>query len=235
MPDFAIFADTGSEPKPVMEHLQWLESGNVLPFPVRRVSAGSLTDSIETRAAGDKGRRFVAAPFFTSTGGMGRRQCTREFKVAPIEKLQRELLGYKPRQRIPAGSCEVWIGFSTDEVVRAGPAFKKWAVNRFPLLEQRMTRWDCEQWLRRHDYPVPMKSACVFCPYRSNHEWENLKCRDPEGFAEACRIDALVRDTPGMKAREFVHRELKPLGEVEFDKSDPGQGMLMLCEGACGT
>ena len=33
MPDCAIFADTGDEPQAVYDHLAWLMSGNVLPFP----------------------------------------------------------------------------------------------------------------------------------------------------------------------------------------------------------
>ena len=40
MPDCAIFADTGWEPKAVYEHLAWLGSLNVLPFPIHIVSAG---------------------------------------------------------------------------------------------------------------------------------------------------------------------------------------------------
>jgi len=34
MPDCAIFADTGWEPRAVYEHLAWLRSPGVLPFPV---------------------------------------------------------------------------------------------------------------------------------------------------------------------------------------------------------
>ena len=44
MPDCAIFADTGWEPSAVREHLAWLISGNVLPFPVRIVSNGNRAD-----------------------------------------------------------------------------------------------------------------------------------------------------------------------------------------------
>ena len=38
MPDAAIFADTGWEPKYVYDWLDWLETQ--LPFPVHRVSGG---------------------------------------------------------------------------------------------------------------------------------------------------------------------------------------------------
>jgi len=237
MPDLCIFADTGDETNATMEHLEWLSSGNVLPFPVHRIGNGRrLSDDIRDRADGTTGRRFVSAPFFTGNGGQGRRQCTREFKVAPITKEQRRLLGYRPRQRIPAGSCENWIGISTDEVVRAGAAFDRWAVNRYPLLEARMSRWDCEQWLRRHDYPVPPKSACVFCPYRSNAEWRWLRDNDPESWAVAIEIDELIRETPGMKYAEYLHSDRVPLAEVDLSTpEDKGQASFFLeCEGFCG-
>ena len=54
MPDAAIFADTGAEPKAVYEHLDWLRSGNVLPFPVEVVQFSDLADDIRKTAAGVK-------------------------------------------------------------------------------------------------------------------------------------------------------------------------------------
>ncbi len=238
LPDAMIFADPQAETGATMKHLDWLESEVIRRangrMAVHRVSAGSITESIERRATGDP-ERFVSAPFFTANGGMGRRQCTREFKVEPLTKKQRELLGYKPRQRIPAGSCEVWIGISTDEVVRAGAAFDRWVVNRHPLLEQRMSRHDCKLWLINNGYQVPPKSACVFCPYRSNTEWRWLKDSDPDAWTEACRIDALIRNTPGMNHAEYLHRSIKPLAEVDLSTPEEnGQGWLLECEGGCG-
>lgn len=237
MPDLAIFADTGDEIAATMEHLAWLRSGNVLKFPVRIVTRGErISDAIRRRAQDIHASRFVSPPFFTSGGGQGRRQCTREFKVEPITKAQREAMGYRPRQRIPRGSCEIWIGFSTDEVVRAGAAFDRWAVNRFPLLELRMSRWDCEQWLRRHDYPVPPKSACLFCPYRSDTEWRSLRDNDPDAWRQAIDIDRLIRNTPRMRHAEYLHASRRPLEDIDLSTAeDRGQAnWLTECEGGCG-
>ena len=61
-PDYAVFADTGWEPSAVYKHLDWLEC--YLNFPVVRVDAGSLKDSLTNN--GDK--RFDAVPFFTGNG-----------------------------------------------------------------------------------------------------------------------------------------------------------------------
>lgn len=246
--DSILFADTGDESVKTMEHLDWLE-GQVKLHTNGRVEihrvfrGGSLSDRIRNRAAGRgviNNDRFVSAPFYTEgrkgkRGGQGKRQCTREFKIEPLERMQRELLGYKPRQRIPPGSCEVWIGISTDEIVRAGAAFSRWIVNRYPLLEMRMSRRDCIAWLESRGYPVPPKSACTFCPYRSNSEWRWLRDNDPQGWEDALEIDRLIRNTPGMREREYLHRDRVPLADVDLSTDeDRGQGMLDICEGHCG-
>ena len=246
--DAIIFADTGDDSKLTLRHLDYLEArvrqytnGQVAVHRVGR--GGRLSDRIRNRAAGRgviNNDRFVSAPFYTGggpgkRGGQGKRQCTREFKIEPIEKKQRELLGYKPRQVIPAGSIEVWIGFSTDEVFRAGAAFSRWAVHRFPLLELRMSRVDCERWLEARGLPVPPKSACVFCPYRSNAEWRWLRDNDPQGWADAVELDRLIRNTPAMREQEFLHRDRVPLDQVDLSTAEErGQGMLNVCEAGCG-
>lgn len=64
MPDCAIFADTGWEPKAVYEHLEWFMSPNVLPFPVHIVSDGNIRDDL--LAAGN-GNRWASIPAFAKT------------------------------------------------------------------------------------------------------------------------------------------------------------------------
>ncbi len=242
-PDVAIFADTGAEPQPVYDHLRFLMSGNVLSFPVYIVSAGNIRDDLIT--GGKSRNRFVVIPYFLDKEngevGMGRRQCTREYKIDPLGKKVRELLGYQPRQRIPAGSAEVWIGISVDEAIRMKPSRVKWQDNRWPLIEKRMTRADCYAWLERNGYPRPPKSACTFCPYRSNESWRGMKKNDPASFADACAVDVEIRnksDVLRLKAKPYIHRSLVPLGEADLhDPSALGQADLFGndCEGMCGV
>jgi hypothetical protein len=192
--------------------------------------------------------RFAGAPFFIKRMkrnnasyvlAMGRRQCTRHYKVDVIKQALRRLLGYGKGKRIPAGSVEVWIGISLDEVIRKRPARDKWQVNRHPLLELRMTREQCLSWLKRNGYPIPGKSACTFCPFQSNAQWRAMKANDPTSFDQACRIDETVREASNDKSKGelFVHRSLLPLREVDF--SDPNQDQQDLfgneCEGMCGV
>src|SRR6185437_8404632 len=63
MPDCAIFADTGWEPRRVYEHLAWLETK--LPFPVERVSGGNLRADLLANAKGmTAGKRSATPPLF---------------------------------------------------------------------------------------------------------------------------------------------------------------------------
>ncbi|WP_050400425.1 hypothetical protein [Bradyrhizobium embrapense] len=247
MPDAAIFADTGSEPAPVYEHLRWLMSPNVLPFPVHTTrKPEALHTALFAGTNGGGKRRYAAIPAFLDRGngedGLGRRQCTKEYKIEPLLKKQRELLGFAPRKRIPAASMEVWIGISTDEAVRMKPARNAWQVNRWPLIEKRMSRWDCLQWLRRNGYPEPPKSACTFCPYRSDHQWRDLRNRDPAGWQQAVEVDHAIRSPESgysrhLRLKPYLHRSMKPLDQVDFSTSEErGQPDLFNndCEGMCG-
>ena len=132
-PDAAIFADTGAEPKGVYEHLKWLRSWSVLPFPIWVVSAGNLKDQILAASEG-KGRMDARPPFFTAKGGMLNRQCTHDFKVTPIIKKVRELLGIEKGKRGPRTPvAEQWIGISLDEASRMKPSRHSFIVqNRWP-------------------------------------------------------------------------------------------------------
>lgn len=94
------------------------------------------------------------------------------------------------------------------------------------------------------EQPYPPKSACSFCPYRSDVEWRRLRDHDPEAFAEAVAVDAAIRQNTsagklkrGYKAAQYIHRSLKPLSEVDFSNSaERGQPDLFNndCEGMCG-
>lgn len=250
MPDCAIFADTKGEPAAVYEHLRWLQSANVLPFPVHLVSQGSLLqDTLAGTNSGGK-KRFASIPHFFDMGPeaenrvvLGRRQCTKEYKLDPLSRHYRTLLGKEPRDRIARGTVEVWVGISLDEKGRMKDARAQWITNRWPLIERRMSRGDCLEWLKRHGYPQPPKSACGFCPFRTNAEWRNLRENDPAAFADAILIDEAMRNSAaarGLRGVPFLHRSCQPLREVDFTDGDPRQDALFgfdynECEGMCGV
>ena len=128
--DAAIFADTQWEPAGVYETLAFLdEQGQRAGIPVHVVTRGDIReDMVDFRRhrVSIDGKRFANAPFFVlgPNGEKGRmkRQCTSEYKIEPVERAIREILGYKPRQRYPREVVvNQWLGISLDEAVRAKP------------------------------------------------------------------------------------------------------------------
>ena len=130
--DCAIFADTGWEPSAVYTHLDWLEgeSGKA-GIPIHRITGMDIRgDAVKFNVEGGaaKGQRWASMPLRSldttvvvgSNIGQIRRQCTNEYKIAPIEKFIRsEILGLKPRQRWPVEHViDEWFGISLDEVRR---------------------------------------------------------------------------------------------------------------------
>ncbi|RWO57290.1 hypothetical protein [Mesorhizobium sp.] len=247
MPDAAIFADTKWEPRAVYEHLNWLMSPNVLPFPVHIVSAGDLRADALART-NTTGGRFAAIPWYmVSPKGkqsMGRRQCTKEYKLRPVQKKVVELLG----GRRPKGGAEVWIGISTDEAFRKKPSRVQYIVNRHVLIEERVSRRDCFDWLEARGYPAvrpehatsdrpqwPPKSSCKGCPFHDKEQWRALT---PDEFDDAVEVDHAIRRQPGLRGEQFMHRSMKPLDQVDFSTPEErGQLNLFLneCEGMCGV
>jgi hypothetical protein len=248
MPDCAIFADTQSEPGAVYRHLEWLETQ--LPFPVHRVTVGSLKEAMLAR---DVKRTWGRPPLFVrnrTTGAVAftKRQCTQDYKLIPIRRKVRELLGMKPGQQarvflglkrrdpVPA-IVEQWIGISTDEIVRLKRSREPWVQNRHVLIEARMSRQDCKTWLTKRQYPIPPKSACSFCPYHTNAMWRDIRDNDPEAWADALEVDeAIAEGLPGLREGGFLHRSLTRLRVAPIDAPDvPGFDFANECEGMCGV
>lgn len=234
MPDCAVFADTGDEPAEVYDHLQWLMSPNVLPFPVHVVTAGRLSEAFQ---AGNDAARI---PCFVGAGGLSKRQCTRNFKIRPIRRKVRELLGVGARGNVKPGSVEQWIGISTDEAIRKKPSDVQFIINRHPLIELFKSRNDCKTWLVQRGYPLPPKSACIECAFQGNVGWRRRRANPAEwefvtGLDNWLRLPAQLERFHGAL---FLHASGVPLSEANIDAAElPLFGGLFAheCEGMCGN
>lgn len=234
--DHVIFADTGAEVAATYVHLGTLqhaaEKANV---PFWRVSGGRILE--------EWGSRIPPVFVDTGTGGrlgmVPRRQCTSRYKVEPIHREIKRLMGITRRRKLPNGVPPATIlkGISLDEIARAKPIREWWARSEFPLLDLRMRRADCERWLAEHGYDTPPKSACVICPYRSDANWRQVRDTDPAGWAAAQRYDAAIRDTPRLAGRVYLHHSGVALAEAPIDAPETGQIDLFQedCDGYCGV
>ena len=234
LPEAAIFADTQWEPPDVYEHLDWLEKEVSGRIEIVRVTAGNLRLDTQ-RGKNATGHDFMTMPLFQNGGrSMGRRTCTSQYKLAPIYKELRKRLGVDRVAPRDYAQVAQWVGITTDEASRMKPSRLQWVGTRWPLIELGMTRVDCQtRFAEKYPGRYLPCSACVACPYRSNDEWLDIKA-NPETWADAVEFDRSVRHAdPGYE--QFVHRDCKPLDEVDFKKPEYRWPWDEECEGMCGV
>jgi hypothetical protein len=228
IPPLAIFADTMHEPKGVYDHLDWLQEQVAGKIEIARRSAGDLLE-VAT------GRKFNPIPLYMKKAdgstSVGRRQCTKEFKLYPIRhELRARGFGEK-------NPVDMWVGISTDEFRRMKPTGLKWVTNSWPLIDAGLSRNDCYSWFKER-YPDRelAKSACVFCPFKRDADWAEMRDNDPESWKAAVTADEAMRDA-GDGREQFVTKQLIPLTEIETAE-DRGQLAMDFddeCEGMCGV
>lgn len=253
--DVAIFADTGEEPQAVYAHLEWMQTLNGPPILIRTV--GRLGDDL-MRGQNSTGGRFAAIPAFTTANegidiGRIQRQCSNEYKVEVINRvIRREVLGLAARQRKPKNiAVHEYFGISLDEKSRATRIWERYHIEHsrigephFPLIDRMMTRANCLDWLAgRVPYEVP-RSACVFCPFHTDAEWQRLKDRAGPDWERAVEVDYVLRTTGAVANRDmrqnmYVHRSCKPIDEIDFhprvNAKELQLGFGVECEGVCGV
>ena len=223
----AIFADTGWERQQTYETVEELRRiGNDHGVPIHIVKSGDIRkDTINPDI------RKPAPPVFVKNkyGEIGKlpRQCTREYKIEPVYRKIRELTE-------KGDEIEVMLGISIDEVQRMKPARVKWLTHIFPLINLRMDRGSCVNWLLDNGYEVPVPSSCIGCPFHSDTIWQSLSDSEIEDAAE---FEKGLAEGLKLKSKEiFLHRSGRPISERPFERHN----QLILfneedeeCEGGC--
>ena len=221
---WAIFADTGWERAGTYENIEYLtEYAKEFGVEVHTVSNGNLPkDTI------DGERIKVSIPVFVRTTGdrkaMLRRQCTKDYKIVPIQKKIKELTGatYK-------NPTTQWIGISVDEAHRMKPSRVKYIQHRFPLVDMRIGRDGCDAWLRRNGFNVPCRSSCIGCPLHSNAEWLTLsddELADVAAFERQLQelgMAYINEDEFYQDSTPYLHQSLINIGERPFDTKSKDQ------------
>jgi hypothetical protein len=237
-----IFPDTGEESAPLYRHLELLHSfagpNNYTAY------RGNLGYDLLTND-----QLLAGLPAHSLESPAPPCRLTKDYKLEVLIQKIRETLGLKGRQPFPRRQVSVilYLAVTHDERSRAELIRQRlteytWLKPVFPLIERKMTLWHCRHWLR--DYgklplPVP-RSGCVFCPCRSNKDWQSLRKHDPDSFSLAVDIDLNLRHSDsGLFPSRYLHHSCVPLLEADLDETEsPAERKLIgfnyECEGMCG-
>lgn len=181
-------------------------------------------------------------PLWSQSGGPLRRQCTSVFKLIPLKRAMRIYAGYSkstPPHPVKA-QFTVLLGISWDESERMHKSRIGYMKNIWPLISKRMTRTDCKNYIEKLGLPVPVKSACIGCPYRDASTWKEIANESTDDFKIAVKFDNGVRNIlprDGADSALFVYRTGIPLAEVDFIKESfkerKTKQLPLFCHGYC--
>lgn len=218
--DAVVYLDAGWEPKHTTDQADYLNDlCHRASVPFIQHTGPSIRAHLRKviRSRKTKGKyQHLSIPLFTlaNDGRRGQlpRRCTREFRLHPLFRMFRhEIIPADRQNGQPKPWIKVLLGISADEKHRAKPSREKWKVNAFPLIDLGADRRDCLLYLSKHKHPIPHRSSCVCCPYRSNLSWSILQENDPENWEAACDLDSAVRNLGRPGTQLFLHPSRTPL------------------------
>lgn len=242
IPDYIIFSDPGNEEPYVYEQIQKVNDYIKQHFDSEIIftTGGNIYDDVMNATV--TGKRVASLPYHTQDGtgkeyldGIGKRQCTNDYKIEPVKKKIRDLLGYKPKQRVKE-KVHIWKGISTDEIERVKPIQCTWRIAEHPLVDVlNIDRSACNAYVERTLGFTPHASSCEICPFHDNTTWLKIKKEDPAGFERACQLDEQIRHGLKYKNKLYLHKSRKPLREVDLQEDQTTiDDFINECEGFCG-
>jgi hypothetical protein len=219
-PDYAVHADTTHEMQGTYSHAAkwtpWLEEHGV---PVVTVQAANA-NVVVYRSTASVMIPAVTVENQTLEKGVAKRQCTKEWKIAPLRRFARSIIG-----KTSPDCVEMWMGISLDEWQRMRDSGTQYIKNVYPLVDQRLSRSYCVAWLEEHGLDIPPKSACTFCPYHNKDYWKKMKRAGGSDWDEAVAVDEVIRDKgkgSGKDFQLFIHSSGLPLEEAVRIPEDYG-------------
>lgn len=85
--------------------------------------------------------------------------CTKHAKVEPTRRYLRSK---------GINKAIKYLGITWEEKSRVRENGVKWIKNNYPLVEQKMTRKDCQEYLLKKLGYVPPRSGCIDCKYHTS-------------------------------------------------------------------
>lgn len=194
-------------------------------IPFLRTNENLYEGLLNAKKTGAK--RFDFPAFFTKnreTGkvGMMIQCCTKQFKIAPMDRLARHWmwanLGIsKMSRRIGDKILQKWIGFTYDEWHRIKDhECPKYVCFDYPLVSAKITNNDVLEYFRKHSLITPPRSVCNACFANNSDYFKELHDNWPTAWAQAVAVDEEIRDLSqfGMRDECFVYAGCIPLKEL---------------------
>lgn len=250
-PDLWLFADTGDEPEQVYAHVdKWRakieEAGMLFEVVYRTDPFESLSDHVLNKIKKGEGSVNYPPLYVNREQTAGRmpifRGCTYAYKVKPLDKRSRQFAEV-PRGYKGAPLVRKWLGISFDEIGRSKSSTVPWFEFWYPLIEQRIRRSDCLQYLKKHGESAP-RSACVYCPFHSDKEWRRIKEEGGADWEKAVKFErdfhAVWKEQGGfggLRSRPTLHKTGQPIDEIDFEdrQEQLWDTWDQECAGVCGV
>jgi hypothetical protein len=189
-PDLISFADTGGEKPETYAHLDAMRSWCLrVGFPditvVRTVGVTTGDTSLEDACV-----RLEILP----SRAYGLPSCAHRWKLEPQERYLRQWPMFQACRAAGEKAFRA-LGYHADEDRGSDIHDDDLCRYVYPLKEWGWGQDDCEQALRRAGIPVPVKSACFFCPSSTKQEVLWLSERHPDLFQRALHLERVAIDS----------------------------------------
>ena len=167
--DAVVYSETGSEHKETYHYIE-----TVLKPLAKKYNVPFVTVSAKNSVFDAAIHHRMPVHFFMQ------RQCTIRHKILPMFRWIR---AQKPRPN-KKNPCVVDLGITKDEYTkRAGADYKQqYATKNYPLVDANITGEDCKAIIRQAGIPMPVKSACEFCPFAGPKNMRDWAAREPDKF-----------------------------------------------------
>ncbi len=211
-----VMADTGGERPDTYAHVATVSdylAAHGRTLEIVRHNGSSLEDYVLNKS--------TVIPVITPRG-LGRRQCTAQWKIRPIKAYARAR---------GAKHLTMLLGISVDEIFRIKPDREKWVTREYPLVDRNLTRSDCRRIVQEAGLPDPPKSSCFYCPLQRTSQWQWLASTEPGLFARAAAMEEAVQKRS--KVPVYLSGSRRPLSKVAHAEQTMLGAENNECEGVC--
>jgi len=205
-PDLAAIADTGREQSTTWSYMDQVTAPALASVGVKLHRVPAADFATVDLYGGKDGESLLIPAFTDQSGEIGKlpAYCSNEWKRRVVRR-------WATQQGVEA--ADIWLGISTDEMQRLSFSQGKWH-HRFPLVEQRMNRHECELLCERMGWPKPPRSSCWMCPNHTQEEWRDIRDNKPGDWQAAIVFDRAIRLRD---PHAFVHSDCVPLDRADLD------------------